>query len=138
MNKFQKRLALWLIDREIRKLERAGIKAWKRESNFNLKKKQSPIQYIENIEEYRSLRELRFNIETINNFWQGIFNPYFKRRPKTTKHVEKLEPLEFVKPELPPLTEEDQRWADMDEAEFMEALDESKDYDDDNFKVYGS
>jgi len=133
MNKFQKKLALLLIDRRLKKLEKQGIKKWRAETNFGVKKKASPLQYIEHTESYRYLRELRFNIETINNPWQGVFNPYFKLYPKKQKYIEKFEEFEITKPEELPLSEADQKWAELDSDEFLEALEQEP--DDELFKV---
>lgn len=98
MNKFMQRLALFLIDRRMKKAAK------------------------KNGQEYADLRVLRANIVTINNFWQGTFAPYGWKVKAKEKYIEKLPPVNREPVEELPLSEEEQYWADMSLNEFMEEI----------------
>ena len=121
MNKFYRRLALALIDRRLRKMVRKAAKALT-EANHKDQRTTTLHDVLEDHQEFIRLRHLRENIKHINNPWQGIFNPYWTVWPKSQKHVEPFEPHPVVKTELPPLSEADQEWADLNINEFFERL----------------
>ena len=130
MNKYMQRLALWLINRKLKKHENKALKVWSAESNRSLRRTVAVVDYIEDKEDYTRLRNLKYNIEGINGFWQGEFAPFgWTRFPKNKKHIEtppKFEPSEseMRRLEALPLSPEDQKWADLEDADFWQAIDE--------------
>lgn len=130
MNKFARRLALYLIGRRINKIERAAFKRLKAEDTPYLRRTGRLGDYVVNPKEYKQLIALKSNIEGINNPWQGVFAPYWTRAPKNKKHIEEFEgrPKYSLHLELPPLVQ-DAEWANLTLDEFYEKLDEEGYYE---------
>lgn len=122
MNKYARWLALKLINRRLRKIEYRALKNMRKAAVRNTAR---IVDYVDDPQEYRKLLALRLNIEGINGPWGGTFAfmPW-SVRPKHDKHVEKFVPQKVTYVEPKPLSEEDQRWADMSAEEFIEALEE--------------
>ena len=121
MNKYTQRLALYLIDRRIKKIHN---EAFKKLQKAPVVRKATIGDYIDDPQAYADLRVLRANIATINNPWQGVFATYWKLDPKNKKHIHEFPEKEWSpKVVLPPLAPFDQEWADLTEEEFIENLD---------------
>jgi hypothetical protein len=125
MNKYAQRLALWLIDRRIRKIE---------------KNQTSVPGHLQG--ELAGLKRQRANIASINNPWQGTFSvwnwDYYAKNEKYIKPFPGPEPKGWFdknKSDSEPLPPEDQAWADLSDDEWHQAVHELDGYYDNQYKV---
>lgn len=88
--RLQKFFLKW-IDWELGRVEARARKEMKRDTTTSAKNKKLK-DYLD-MDEYRNLMGLRMNIEEINGFWQGFFNPWWKFSPKTDKYRTDRYPL---------------------------------------------
>lgn len=124
MNRYARWLALRLLNRKIRKMQKTATKKLLADNNEKYLSRATLIEYIDDPKEYARLRALRRNIRTINKPWQGVFAAEdWTRWPRHEKQIETFP--EFVPTERyeAPLTEEDLEWAELTLDEFYERLD---------------
>lgn len=122
MNKYARALALFLLNRRIKKIENKAFTKIRKE--HKMRRKMRPMEYVEDPKKYRELLVLRANIEQINGPWGGALAGLpWTRRPKHEKYIKPFPPFVETKVEPPVLSEEEQRWADMSLDNFYEELD---------------
>jgi len=115
LNKYEQKVALFLINRELYKRETKALNEWRANKKFDFR------ENLKGDKEYRRLLLLKRNIEDINSIWQGMFNHSRTRSPRDVKFIDAT-PYEF-KTRIPhSISEDEQAWADMTTDEFFEAL----------------